>query len=74
MSASNGDFVLPTSFGIQMTQESRSGLESEHCSIGVEDTSESDPLAAGDKSNHSKIMEAHKSIWFQLNVYFEMEC
>lgn len=49
MSASNGDFVLPTSFGIQMTQESRSGLESEHCSIGVEDTSESDPLAAGDK-------------------------
>lgn len=26
------------------------------------------------KSNHSKIMEAHKSIWFQLNVYFEMEC
>ena len=49
MSASNGDFVLPTSFGIQMTQESRSGLESEHCSIGVEDTFESDPLAAGDK-------------------------
>ncbi|KAK8817476.1 hypothetical protein WA538_004199, partial [Blastocystis sp. DL] len=59
MSASDGDFVLPTSFGIQMTQETSASRTHLNQIRSLRET----------KSNHSKIMEAHKSIWFQLNEF-----